>query len=131
MVAVIDDKDGSGETEIDGETVRPAVGRLLLGVGENGLGMLGGYLEDLQVILFTGHLIDAVPEDRTKYGRQVTGNASGDVVRVVEHMNTSLIWVGNIKSASAVNGRCAYEAFSIWLHGYNIQLKFKLIQKNV
>ena len=120
MVAVIDDKDGSGETEIDGETVRPAVGRLLLGVGENGLGMLGGYLEDLQVILFTGHLIDAVPEDRTKYGRQVTGNASGDVVRVVEHMNTSLIWVENIKSASAVNGRCAYEAFSIWLHGYNI-----------
>ena len=85
MVAVIDDKDGSGETEIDGETVRPAVGRLLLGVGENGLGMLGGYLEDLQVILFTGHLIDAVPEDRTKYGRQVTGNASGDVARVVEH----------------------------------------------
>ena len=50
MVAVIDDKDGSGETEIDGETVRPAVGRLLLGVGENGLGMLGGYLEDMQVI---------------------------------------------------------------------------------
>ena len=113
MVAVIDDKDGSGETEIDGETVRPAVGRLLLGVGENGLGMLGGYLEDLQIILFTGHLIDAVPEDRTKYGGQMTGNASGDVARVVEHMNTSLIWVENKKGASAVEGRCAYEAFLV------------------
>ena len=107
MVAVIDDKDGSGETEIDGETVRSAVGWLLLGMGEDGSGMLGGYLEDLQVILLDGHLVDAVPEDRTKYGRQVTGNASGDVARVIEHMNTSLIWVGNIKSASAVNGRCA------------------------
>ena len=111
MVTVIDDKDGSGKTKIDGETVRSAVGWLFLGMGEDGLGMLGGYLEDLQVILLAGHLVDAVPEDRTKYGRQVTGNASGDVARVVEHMNTSLIWVGNIKSASAVNGRCAHEAF--------------------
>ena len=111
MVAVIDDKDGSGETEIDGETVRSAVGWLFLGMGEDGLGMLGGYLEDLQVILLAGHLVDAVPEDRTKYGGQVTGNASGDVAWVVEHMNTSLIWVGNKKSASTVNGRCAYEAF--------------------
>ena len=85
MVAVIDDKDGSGETEIDGETVRSAVGRLFLGMGDDGLGMPGGYLEDLQVILLAGHLVDAVPEDRTKYGRQVTGNASGDVAWVVEH----------------------------------------------
>ena len=111
MVAVIDDKDGSGETEIDGETVRSAVGWLFLGMGENGSGMLGGHLEDLQVILLDGHLVDTVPEDRTKYGGQITGNASGDVARVVEHMNTSLMWMGNIKSASAVNGRCAYEAF--------------------
>ena len=29
----IDDKDGSGETKIDGETVRSAVGRLFLGMG--------------------------------------------------------------------------------------------------
>ena len=85
MVAVIDDKDGSGKTKIDGETVCSAVGWLLLGVGEDGLGILGGYLEDLQVIPLAGHLIDAVPEDRTKYGRQVTGNASCDVARVVEH----------------------------------------------
>ena len=85
MVSVIDDKDGSGETKIDGETVRSAVGRLFLGMGENGLGVLGRYLEDLQVILLVGHLIDAVPEDRTKYGGQVTGNASGDVAWVVEH----------------------------------------------
>ena len=98
MVAIINDKDGSGETKIDGETVRSAVGWLLLGMGDDGLGVLGGYLEDLQVILLAGHLVDAVPEDRTKYGRQVTGNASGDVVRVVEHMNTSLIWVGNKKA---------------------------------
>ena len=123
MVAVIDDKDGSGETKIDGEMVCSAVGRLFLGMGEDGLGMLGGYLEDLQVIPLAGHLVDTVPEDRTKYGGQVTGNASGDVARVVEHMNTSLIWVGNIKSASAVNGRCAYEAFFILLHGYNIWVK--------
>ena len=110
MVAVIDDKDGSGETEIDGETVRSAVGWLLLGMGEDGLGMPGGYLEDLQVILLAGHLVDAVPEARTKYRRQVTGNASGNVAGVIEYMNPSLIWVGNKKSASAVNGRCAYEA---------------------
>ena len=111
MVAVIDDKDGSGETKIDGETVRSAVEWLFLGMGEDGLGMLGGYLEDLQVILFAGHLVDTVPEDRTKYGGQVTGNASGEVARVVEHMNTSLIWMENKKSASTVSGRCAYEAF--------------------
>ena len=47
--------------------------------------MLGGYLEDLQVILLAGYLVDAVPEDRTKYGGQVSGNASGDVAWVVEH----------------------------------------------
>ena len=98
MVSVIDDKDGSGETKIDGETVRSAVGRLFLGMGENGLGVLGRYLEDLQVILLVGHLIDAVPEDRTQYGGKVTGNASGDIAWVVEHMNTSLIWVGNKKA---------------------------------
>ena len=98
MVAVIDDKDGSGETKIDGETVRSAVGWLFLGMGEDGLGMLGGYLEDLQVILLAGHLVDAVPEDRTQYGGKVTGNASCDVARVVKHMNTSLIWVGNKKA---------------------------------
>ena len=85
MVAIIDDKDGSGETKIDGETVRPAVGRLFLGMGDDGLEMLGGYLEDLQVILLDGYLVDAVPEDRTKYGGQVSGNASGDVAWVVEH----------------------------------------------
>lgn len=99
----IGEKDCYGETKIDDNSVYHSIGRLFLGVGDDGLEMLGGYLEDMQVI--PGICSMQSQRIAQSMGDRLLAMSRVMQRRLLNMANTSLIQEENKKAHLTVNGK--------------------------